>query len=156
VIKANRVVSYPLLFVGITLVVIALGLAPWRPDYQNPLPNQTVSHQARLVGRDTPPKMEDVERRPNYWLHRGLDGLVYLALGQMMLCTLALVRTGDRFYLLLILAASLYGMIYAAAQGLVVGPQMTFIGFSAIFFAVVLEWLVNTTTEVKDESHSAA
>lgn len=135
-----RTGSLPLTAVGTALIILALVAGPWPPDGVNPRPGYTVSHQERLLGKDT------AERQSGDLLFRIFDGLVYVALMQIIITMFVLLFRRRRFFLLLMMAAAGYGAGYALTLGLVVGPQMAFVGFSLIFFAAVISWI--TTGEI--------
>lgn len=127
--------------IGTGLVILALVAGPWPPDLLNARPGYTVSHQQRLLGKDAPEDAAEVERKPGYLLFRVFDGLVYVALSLVVIAMLALVFWRSRLFLMLMMVAGSYGAVYAMALGLIVGPQMAFVGFSCIFFAAVISWI---------------
>ena len=145
------------MLVGLLLVIVSLVWGKWLPDYENANRGHVVTHQQRLLGQDEP-LGASVERRPGYIFYRVLDGLVYLALAQAMMGLLALTWRYDHFFVGLMAAAGLYGMIYCAEQGLIVGAQIAFVGFSFIFMASGLELLSNYKTRARHYggTHSAA
>lgn len=140
-----RTGSLPLISLGTLLVIVSLWKAPWPADLLKPIPNYTVSHHERFLGRDAPDGVDVGEHPEGYLLFRIFDGVVYLALVQVILATLGLLLLGSRFLLVLVMLAGLYGAIYSVTLGLVIGPQMAFIGFSCIFFAAFISWLTGET-----------
>lgn len=152
----GRSSSYTLIVIGLLLVMVALVRGKWPADFVNANRGQLVTHQQRLLGEDLPPGVEEVERRPGYLVFRVMDALLYLALAQVMVGLIALFRHYDVFFVGMIALAGLYGMIYAAQLGLVVGPQLSFTGFSFIFVASGLELLSNWIRASHYGTHSAA
>lgn len=154
----NGISSFPVTLIGLMLVLIALLAGPWPPDYVNPVAGQTVSHQARLLGDDLPEGFTEVERRPNYTFFRVFDVLVYLAFAQALLATIAMIWVARPLFLVLQMLAGLYGAIYAATLGLVIGPQIAFFGFACIFCASGVVWITSLQEEEKDKdgTHSPA
>ena len=148
--------SYTLIAVGLLLVIVALVRGKWPADFVNANQGQLVTHQQRLLGEDEPFGTTSVERRPFYLIFRVMDGLVYLALAQVIVGLVALLRRYDPFFIGMILLAALYGMIYCAELGLVVGAQISFTGFSFIFVATGLELLSHWIRVRHYGTHSAA
>lgn len=136
-----RTGSLPLILIGTALVILALWRAPWPADLLKSIPNYSVSHQERMLGRDLPEGATETQRPDGYSLFRIFDGLVYFALVQVVMATALFLWTGQRFLLLLVMVAGLYGALYSITLGLVIGPQMAYVGFSGIFFAALLSWM---------------
>jgi hypothetical protein len=139
--------SFPIIALGVLLVIIALVQAPWPAHVEEA--RYTVSHIDRLTGQDTP--SDDAERPPGYVAFRVFDALVYFALAQILLATGAMVWRDDSFFLLLVILGAVYGLIYSTSLGLVVGPQMASVGFTFILVAASIGYL---TTGERNATYS--
>ena len=147
----------PPIWLGLLLVILALVKGVWPPDYVDRSPTHHVAHDQRMLGQDAPPGTEKVERRAGYIIFRVFDALVYLAIAQILIGSVAIWRTNDRFYWLMVAIAGLYGLVYAAASGLVIGAQVAFFGFCSIFLASGLGWIsTGNSVRTDDESYSVA
>ena len=134
--------SLPLSIIGLFIVVYALLNAAWPPDYEGAAFQRGVSHIDRLMGDDAPEDVTiEIERSDGYRLRRVLDVLIYYMVLQSIVAIIGLAWLTERYLYGLLLVSGLYGMIYAATLGNVIGPILIIVGFALVLWGAVLGWL---------------
>lgn len=136
--------SLPLSIIGLFIVVYALLNAAWPPDYVDAPDQPGVSHIRRLLGDDAPkdlPATIEVKRSDGYQLRRVLDALIYYVVLQGIIAVVGLAWLTERYLYGLLVVSGLYGTIYAATLGNVIGPILTIVGFALVLWGAVLGWL---------------
>ncbi|NDJ86059.1 MAG: hypothetical protein GYB66_09250 [Chloroflexi bacterium] len=132
--------SLPLMVIGLFICLYALVNAAWPPDYANALPDASVSHRDRLIGNDKPEDVESVERETGYQIRRFLDALAYFMLIQSVVAIVGLAWFTERALYLLLMVSGLYGVLYAAGLGNIIGPILFAGGFALVLWVAVLGW----------------
>lgn len=138
--RGTILVSLPLVLVGLLVVVFALLQAAWPADYKN-ASYHYVSHWERLTGNDAP---SEVEREAGYNIRRTLDTLIYYMVLQSIVAVIGLAWLNERNLYLLLMVSGVYGILYAAGLGLVIGPILTAAGFGLVLWGATLGYSINS------------
>ncbi len=139
---SSILVNLPLMIIGLLLVVIALLEGAWPADYENARYHY-VSHWDRLTGNDAPDNLE-VNRETGYYIRRTLDTIIYFMVLQGVVAVVGLAWLNERNLYLLLIVSGVYGILYAAGTGLVIGPILTATGFALVLWGAALGYSINS------------
>ncbi len=145
--RSMILISLPLVILGLLIVIFALVNAKWSADYKGAeFSRERVSHWQRLSGNDLPEDPlsdEEYERTDGYRLRRTLDALIYYMVFQAIVAVVGLALLNDRRLFLLLFISSIYGILYAASMGIIIGPLLTITGFALVLFNAILGWFTS-------------
>ncbi len=135
-------VGLPLMIVGLFIVVFALVNAPWPADFKDARNDQAVSHWQRMTGNDIPEELLQfgVERASGLRIRRILDALMYYMVFQAIVAIVGLAWIGERGLYWLLMISGIYGILYAAWLGILVGPILASCGFALVLWGAVFGW----------------
>ena len=142
----------PMALIGVVIVVIALLFMVWPPDFEGSFPTDNVSHWARLMGEDSPSE-RPVVRTDYYAVRRGVDALAYYMVFQSLVAIGGLALFADRHMYILLIISGLFGVVYAGALGLVIGPMIAAVGYAFILLSGILGWYSNKGSEIKRSTY---
>jgi hypothetical protein len=156
------IASLPVLALGVFLMIFALVNAVWPADYVNATMNDTASHWERLTSEDEPDTPEgqeppEVERYGNHTVRRVVDGMAYFAVVQAIVAMIGLTLMGERYLYLLPMVSGLFGLIYSAMLGLIIGPILFATGSALVLVGGIMGFLTtrNVYTEFAEKQRFA-